>query len=184
MADMHLLLFVMAKNEEKQLEETVRGLQSVCPGEIVAGMVLYLAPDATQGCLSTARALQSEASRIPVEIFVQPSGDIPAGFKAVLNRRRDVTHVLFLMSDNNIEIGAIVGLIERAAADPDTVYKFSRALPGGRFSSHYSVLEVRAYLLLCAFVRLLYGNRLTDHFFLVGIYPAALPRRRGQRPGY
>jgi len=171
---MRLLLFIFAKNEESQLEKTVRGLQAVCPPESVAGMVLFLAPNATKGCLRTAEGLQNAGFLIPIEIFQQASSNIPACVKAVLDGKPDVSHVMHLASDYFMESSAIAGLIESAAQDCGTVYKFSRTVPGGGFSPGYRHGMVPLYRLFCACVRVLYGCGITDPAFFVMVAPVRL----------
>jgi len=171
---MRLLLFIFAKNEEGQLEKTVCGLQAACSPESVVSMVLFLAPNATEGCLRTANALQNAGFPIPVEVFRQPSGDIPACIKSALEDRRDISHVMHLASDYFLESGVIAGLITRAAQDCGTIYKFSRTVSGGGFSPGYRGGMAFLYRLFCACIRLLYGCKITDPAFFVMIVPVHL----------
>jgi len=174
---MRLLLFVFAKNEESQFERTVRGLQAACSPDHVAGMVLFLAQNATGGCLRTAEVLNRADFPIAVEIARQPCGDIPACLKAVLDARADITHVLFVAADYFLEPAAIAGLIGRAARDPGAVHKFSRALPGGGFSPGYPAGAETLYRLFCAAVRVFYGCKITDPSFFIMAAPVRFFRR-------
>ena len=171
---MRLLLFVVARNEESQLIKTVRGLQAVCPPEYVKSMVLLLARDATEGCRRTAGALQNESFPIPVEAIVQPNDNLPGCVKAILKERQGFSHFLIVASDFFLESGAIGDMVTRAARDPDTIYKFSRAMPGGSFGPRYSKLELWLYRLFSAFIRLLYSCDLTDPAFAILVAPASL----------
>ena len=170
----HLLLMIFAKNEENQLEKTVRCLQAVCPAEHVAGMVLFLAPNATEGCLRTAKALQNTEFPIPVEVFVQPSYDVPGCVKAVLADRQGISHVLFSAADEYVESSTIAHLITCAAQDRSNIYKLSRTLPGGDFSSDYSRSTVLLYKIFCVFIRILFRSKVTDPVFAVVVAPVHL----------
>jgi len=177
---MRLLLIVLAKNEETQLEKTVRDLQTACSPEQVAGMVLLLAQNVTEGCLRTANTLCGEwLSRslgfpIPIEVVQQSANSIPDGIITVLDSRPDASHVLLLVSDGFLESVAVSELIARAAQDRDHIYKISRALPGGAFSPQYCAAETWLYRLFCAFVRLLFGCSITDPAFGVMVVPVHL----------
>jgi len=175
---MQLLIFVAANNEEHQLEKTVRALQTECPPEHVACIVLVLASKATGGCLRTAAALQDPSAPIPVEIFPEPSGNFTETIKAMLRDKPAVTHVLGLAADYFLETSQIVDLIERAAHDPDHIYKFSRALPGGRFEPGYPFGAIPLYWLFCVFVSILYGFRITDPVFAAMVAPVSLFHRQ------
>ena len=171
---MRLLLLIGAKNEETQLEKTVRGLQAACSPETAAGMVILLARTATEGCVRTARALQGNAFPIPVETVQQPTDDIPASINAVLGDGRDASHILCLASDYFVESSAIADLIARAEQDRGAIYKLSRALPGGSFSPHYRAGMVPLYRLFCVFIRALYMCGITDPSFTVMVVPVRL----------
>ena len=172
--NMRLLIFVLASNEEHQLEKTVRGLQAQCPPEHAAGIVLFLAPKATVGCLRTAAALQDLTAPIPTEILQETTLNTPETIKKAVRARTDATHVLFLASDYFLETSQIVDLIERAARDPEHIYKFSRALPGGRFQPGYPIGAIPLYRLFSFFVRILYGVKITDPVFPVMVAPVQL----------
>ena len=171
---MRLLIFVLASNEEHQLEQTVRGLQEECSPAHVAGIMLFLAPKATEGCLRTAAALEASDAPIPVEIVRESFGNALYTTQEVLRTRKNITHALFLASDYFLETSQIVGMIERAAHDLDHIYKFSRVLPGGRFQPGYPAGAIPLYRLFCAFVRILYGVKVTDPVFFVLIAPVQL----------
>jgi len=173
---MRLLLFVLAVNEEAELEKTVRGLQAACSPEHVAGIVLLLAQRASEGCLRTAQALTRAGFPIPTEISVQASRDIPACIKTVLNDGRDVTHMLIAFADYCMDPNDIAGLVARAAKDPGAIHKFSRALPGGTFSPEYRPGELPLYRLFSLGVRALFLRRISDPVFQVIVTPARLFR--------
>jgi len=172
--NMRLLLVVLAKNEEAQLKKTIHGLQAVCSPENVAGMVILLARMATGGCVRAAFALQNNDFSIPVKTVQQECDDLPACIKAVLNDSHNVSYILCLASDYFLESVAIADLITYADQDRGAIYKFSRALPGGRFSPHYHAVMVLLYRLFCAFIRVLYQCEITDPAFTVMIVPIQL----------
>ena len=172
--NMRLLIVIGARNEETQLEETVRGLQAACSPKQVAGMVLLLASKTTEGCLRTANAMQNAGFHIPVEAVQQMSGNVPDSIKAILGGRREITHVLFLASDGCLNASAVASLVARAQQDRCAVYKISRTLPGGGFSSRYSAAEILLYKLFCVFVRMLFCCEITDPAFFVTIAPVHL----------
>jgi len=169
-----LLLIVLAVNEELELEKTVHGLQSTCSPELVAGMVLLLAQNATEGCLRTARSLAEAGLPIPTQVVVQPSRDIPGCIKAVLDSRPDATHMMIAFSDYCMESDDLAGLVANAARDRDRIYKFSRALAGGTFKPEYRPGEVRLYLLFCICIRILFWSHITDPVFQVVVSPVQL----------
>jgi len=171
---MQLLIFVLASNEEHQLEKTVRGLQAECPPEHVAGIVLFLAAKATEGCLRTAAALQDLTAPILTEILQETALTTPETVKEALHAKKEATHVIFLASDYFLETSQVVDIIERAAHDPDHIYKFSRALPGGRFQPGYPIGAIPLYRLFAFFVRILYGSNITDPVFPVMVSPVQL----------
>jgi len=172
--DMRLLLIIFALNEESDLEKTVRGLQALCSPELVAGMVLLLAKSATEGCLRTAKALETAGFAIPVEVARQPSRDVLGCVKTVLGSRRHATHIMFLFADYFMESAAIADIIARAAQDRGTIYKFSRALPGGAFTPEYRPGEEWLYRLFSLFVRLLFRCGITDPVFQIMVAPVHL----------
>ena len=171
---MRLLIVIGAKNEESQLEKTVRGLEAACSPGQVAGIVLMLAQNATEGCRRTADELCSVEFPIPVEAVVDPSRNLPASLKAVLGGRQDASHTLFLAADYFLDSSAVAGLVARAAQDPGTIYKISRAMRGGSFSPDYSPVEVLLYRLFCVFIRILYSCSITDPAFFVMVMPISL----------
>jgi len=179
---MRLLLFVLAKDEESQLEKTVCGLQAACAPGSLAGMVLLLAPNATQGCRRVAEALQNADFRVAVEVVVQPSWDFPACVKSVLLDRQ-ISHLLFVASDYYYESSAIADLIARAKECPGSIHRLSRTMPGGGFSSDYNAIEVLLYRLFCVFVRVLYGCRVTDPASAIAVVPERLFRLLKFRQG-
>ena len=172
--DMRLLIVVMAKNEESQLDQTVRGLQNAGLPEQAAGMVILLAQYATEGCLRTAEALQNEGFSIPVEAVRQPVNNLPVSIQIALNDRSHITHFLYLAADYFLESEAIAGLIARAVQDRGSIYKVSRALPGGSFSPHYSGVQVLLYRSFCTFVRVLFNCNITDPVFSSLVAPVQL----------
>ena len=179
--NMRLLIFVLASNEEAQLKKTVRGLQEQCPPAHVAGIVMFLAPKTTEGCLRTAAALQDPSAPIPTEILQETNLTSPDSVKEALRARPDVTHVMFLASDYFLETSQVVYLIEQAAHDLDHIYKFSRAMPGGRFQPGYPFGAIPLYRLFCFFIRILYGSKVTDPVFPVMAAPVQLFQRQYQQ---
>ena len=175
---MRLLLIVLAKNEELQLVQTIQGLQAACSPETVAGITLLLAHNVTDGCLRTAAELVGAAGQpLPVALVRQPTSDLPACVRTVLDDRRDdITHVMFLGADYFLESTAIADLIARAAQDRSAVYKFSRTLPGGAFASHYKPFLIPLYRLFCLFARMLFGRGASDPAFAHGVIPAHVLR--------
>jgi len=168
---MRLQIFVFAVNEEVELEKTVRGLQAVCSPGIVAGITLLLAHRASAGCLRTSRAMAGAGFAIPVEVVVQPSRDVLGCVTGVLSSGRDISHFLFLMADYFLESEAIAGLIDLAARDRSVIYKFSRALPGGRFSPEYRPGELPLYRCFTLLLRLSFRSGVTDPIFSVMVAP-------------
>ena len=174
---MRLLLIVLAKNEELQLKQTVHGLQAACSPETVAGITLLLAHNATDGCLRVATELSESAGQpLPVVLVKQPTSDLPACIRTVLDDRQDITHVMFLGADYFLESAAIADLVAHAAQDTGSVYKFSRTLPGGAFASHYKPFLIPLYRLFCVFTRMLFGRGASDPAFGHGAIPVHILR--------
>jgi len=173
---MRLLIFIGAVNEESQLEQTVRGLAAACSPAHVASLMVSLAPMATEGCIRTAEALEDVSAPIPIEIYRQPVLDCPFSANALLDTRPDITHVMFLASDYDVESATVAGMIARAAQDCDTVYKLSRNLRGGRFSAEYPFGMVASYRLFTLLLRIGFFSRITDPAFFCMVAPVRLFR--------
>ena len=187
MNDMRICLIIFAKNEQHSLEKTVRDLQEACSPQSVAGMVVFLAPNATEACSATAQALAQELFGIPVQVVVQQPSGVGLSMQTLFSNA-NFTHVMILSADYFVRPTAVAQLIAHAAQQPDVIYKFSRALPGGSFSSEYSRTKILLYRVFVFCLRILYHCNITDPAFISVLMPCPYmfcvrPRERSVHAG-
>lgn len=178
-----LAVFILATNEVQSLRDTVQTVLEVCDHADLERFLIIMGDQATEDCLATAQALQTEATDAPVDICKQNGRGIAQTIAAQYDLLQG-SHNVILCADGETDPHALPAFLTLAKKNPHAMIIGSRWLQGGGFE-RYGVWNKQLNYIFQKLFRLLYRNRLTDVTFGYMLFPnAAVKTMQLQEKGF
>jgi len=165
------VVLIGAHDEVISLRETVEGIASTCRPEDVARILVFLAPHATEACLSEANRLAAAGFPIPVAPVREEQADWANELQHVLGQQVDASHAVFWTADLDAPPSLVAFMVEQARQNPAAVIKPSRFIPGGRLpvgkGAYVNLRDALFRWIVCMF----YQCRQTDPHLGLALFP-------------
>jgi hypothetical protein len=172
-AFVNTVIVVTARDEEQSLRKTVESLADLCSPEDVEHLVVFMAPDSTEGLRAEVRRLSETVKQFPVRALLQQTQTGVVELQHYLAAESKASHTLLLSADLEIEPQTALQMLKAGKQSPDALVSISRWRKGGGFFG-YPKLQLPIHFFFQIVVRFLYGARLSTD--ATAGY-AALPKR-------
>ncbi len=174
MSSFSVSFLVAAKDESVSLEKTVDFVMENCDKRDIDKIIIVIPSTAAPECLETIEKLEKRYPENVVRL-VQKRPHLGGAIHDAADFAVS-THVMLLSADMSVDLRPLPDMIDKEKQNPGGIVKTSRWLKKGSFFD-YPKLLLFANASAQAFLRLLYGAKLTDMTAPVQIMPLELYRK-------
>lgn len=165
-------ILIVTSNETVALVETVERILSDCDTKDICEIMLITGDISTPENLDTVRTLCKKDCGVNIHNYHQKKPFVGMAFREAIALARG-SHMITMVSDGEMDVGAVCEMIRMAKAYPEAVVTTSRWIKGGGFEG-YSKIKLLCNRIFQEMLRVLFRSKLTDITNCYQISPVSL----------
>ena len=153
-------ILMTTSNETTALVNTVKQVLSICDSSDICEIILITGDVSTPENLRTVEEICSWDSPVEIRHYRQKRPFVGRAFREGIDEAKG-SHFIMMISDEEMEIPAVVRMLEEAKKHPDAVIKTSRWMEGAGFIG-YNKIKLLCNRIFQGMMRILFRLKLTD----------------------